>query len=935
MEIFARSMRRIARIVLPAVCAAAATAFAEEPDKWVRYVEATGSQFVDTGIVGRYGTKAECKVEWMAFSDSSFLASRSGWGDSRLYFCHCFDTTGRVYTAQGPGEKVIWNGGWECRFETNRVYTYVSEFSALDAGGMSTNTIAIDGLRVWSKASTGLDNENNLYVFACNVGGTAYAKSKTRCYGLKIWQDGDLVRDFQPCMKGDRAGLYDTVSKTIFYSGSGVDLVCDENSEVPDEFIEYVESQGLTSFTSSDILASGDQKPAYVDTGIIGRHGTKMEGEFAILASEDRGLLGSRRGDNRFYLLQSYKSKITCGYGAHKENTQTLELGKKYWVETELNAGSQTQKIGADGTTNTVHSGSVATAVDTDYPMYLFACNNNGAPVWYSKARCYGFKIWQGGDLVRDFKPCLKNGVAGLYDDVTKRIFYSLGTPLVFDNRKPVGEDDVMFVDYIESDGNNTLDTGVAAKSGTRAAGEMAWTGELRGWSYEVYRYLERTYEPEVFDREYRAYLAAENPKSGSKFFMLTAREAKLDFAYGSGGRIYLKSGGADISPTVGEKYSFDVSFADGSQTIEWNGAGVLATNIAGSVDTGNTLHLFSSSYWRNRSSARCYGLKIWQNGVLVRDLRPCVYREKGMLYDKVTKCLFRPSPDIPMSRTDARMSEEFSSYDLDTRANTFPLADSGDFAAMLPITFGTNDAGTITVRNPNTGETNSYTKAQWNAYLGGSPWNPGQGGAWRFTLAGSPSGSAVFNVGYAQYRTEPRHAGTMLDPEVLYYGGELAEYGFGGFVFRMAEGVDSGTLVTPSDEWGYLYLGEYFGNELFSLVEGDALSGHSGDYASFAVDTRQDSSPRVAASPQEIPPIAYTADGWAYGSSSAVSLSLTSPGGATTVHDATGTGSYDTPLSDLAARYLGRWRVEMSSGGGNDEAAIIFSPGGIFLMYK
>jgi len=71
-------------------------------------------------------------------------------------------------------------------------------------------------------------------------------------------------------------------------------------------------------------------------------------------------------------------------------------------------------------------------------------------------------------------------------------------------------------------------------------------------------------------------------------------------------------------------------------------------------------------------------------------------------------------------------------------------LADSGDFAAMLPITFGTNDAGTITVRNPNTGETNSYTKAQWNAYLGGSPWNPGQGGAWRFTLAGSPSGSAV-----------------------------------------------------------------------------------------------------------------------------------------------------------------------------------------------
>ena len=29
------------------------TAFGEQPDKWVRYVEATGSQYVDTGIIVR------------------------------------------------------------------------------------------------------------------------------------------------------------------------------------------------------------------------------------------------------------------------------------------------------------------------------------------------------------------------------------------------------------------------------------------------------------------------------------------------------------------------------------------------------------------------------------------------------------------------------------------------------------------------------------------------------------------------------------------------------------------------------------------------------------------------------------------------------------------------------------------------------------------
>ena len=31
---------------------------ANTPDKFLRYVESTGSQYVDTGIVGRSGTKA-------------------------------------------------------------------------------------------------------------------------------------------------------------------------------------------------------------------------------------------------------------------------------------------------------------------------------------------------------------------------------------------------------------------------------------------------------------------------------------------------------------------------------------------------------------------------------------------------------------------------------------------------------------------------------------------------------------------------------------------------------------------------------------------------------------------------------------------------------------------------------------------------------------
>ena len=580
------------------LCAGVAT-FAETPDRWVSYVESTGSQWVDTDVTGRWNTKSECKVEWMNLADSAFVACGYYSNNTRFYMCYCNKDPYQMLLSQRVNATVKVSNGWETRWETGRVYNYAAEFSATNSAGESTGTITVDGYGPWSNTFTGLNTGRSLYVFANNsADGTVGGKSKTRCYG-----------DFQPCMKGGRAGLYDAVSETIFYSISGTDLICDENSEVPDEFIDYVESQG-------DAASVEGQIPAYIDTGIIGRSGTKISGEFALLASEDNSILDSRKGGNRFYMLHSYNLKMTCGYGAHKTNSQTLELGKKYWVETELNAGNQTQKIGADGVTNTVFSATDATSIDTGYTLALFACNYDGKIQWFSKARCYGVKIWQDSVLVRDF------------------------------------------VEYIESDGNNTLDTGVPARSGTRAKGVMMWTAEdengggvTRTWNREAYRYLENT--AIVFWRNKRAYLGARNIKDSNGWFhMLHESDAVVMSQYGSSGEMHLQNGGEDVSAYVGVTNSFDVTFADGSQTMEWNGVQVLNATTAGNVDTGNNLCLFSSSHWRWRSAARCYGLQIWQDGTLVRDFKPCLVDGKGMLYDAVTESIYRPSPDIPASRT-------------------------------------------------------------------------------------------------------------------------------------------------------------------------------------------------------------------------------------------------------------------------------------------
>ena len=86
-------MRTRKLCVLGGVFLACLALFAETPDKFIRYVEATGQQAVDTGIVGRYGMRAEMQVEWMVVGgDTAFLDARGDDGTSdnntRVMFCH-------------------------------------------------------------------------------------------------------------------------------------------------------------------------------------------------------------------------------------------------------------------------------------------------------------------------------------------------------------------------------------------------------------------------------------------------------------------------------------------------------------------------------------------------------------------------------------------------------------------------------------------------------------------------------------------------------------------------------------------------------------------------------------------------------------------------------------------------------------------------------
>ena len=656
-----------------AFAAVGLAARAETPDSFVDYVEATGQQWVDTGVVGRYDTKVELQAEWLDLgTDSALLACRGDDGTAdnwtRVNFCN--SSWGVIGYGYGYYEHIFGAFGdgslHECRWELDRTYTVTAEFAKTGDGATSVKVV-VDGVSIMDRTTNALVQAGqNLYLFANNVNGTATGLAAARCYGLKIWQkplaggEYALVRDLRPCLKDGRAGLHDAVTGDILRSGDGTDLAAGPDVNTPDRFIPYVESTG------------GE----YIDLEVVGRSGVEMEADMSWTeVPNDGSFVAARNGNNtRYYLYHNYGSQ-TFGYGNYFQSGKTTAAGKRQTVHTVLKDGEQTMTVDGAAVLSRKDTG----VIDTKLNLYLFACNKENVPQYAVKARCYGLKLWEDGTLVRDFRPCLKRGRGALYDQLSGRIFHAGKGTLRFAAPDPVPGKPDYFVDCIEARGETWFDSGVRARSGTRVAGDFALL-HTRFVEEERIVYIEGPYL-----REERSIVGACAADGGRRFYPLHFPNGTLWLGYNDFRTYptYLvtnyvttvttnEEGGVQIVTTnVTEKvvetrfslgtdrHTVDTILARGLQTMAYDGKTVFTTNLTDEVDAGGNLYVFACNragqvYYR--ASARLYSLKIWQTPeiggdyALVRAYWPCVKDGQGALYDAVRDEVVFPALPIPLS---------------------------------------------------------------------------------------------------------------------------------------------------------------------------------------------------------------------------------------------------------------------------------------------
>ena len=178
----------------------------------VEYIESNGTQYFDTGIVGKSGVSVEAKFMLATDANGSLFGNRQS-DSTRFWPAMWFKNTGSS----------VWQWDVTVNVDTlagtvNKNTLYTTYFVSNSSGW----TLDVNGERVSSGTQVGT-NTNNMWMFGTNDGRTNTLQYPFigKAYYAKIWQNGTLVRDFIPVKdSNEKFGMYDLVSNRFYPSAS-------------------------------------------------------------------------------------------------------------------------------------------------------------------------------------------------------------------------------------------------------------------------------------------------------------------------------------------------------------------------------------------------------------------------------------------------------------------------------------------------------------------------------------------------------------------------------------------------------------------------------------------------------------------------------------------------------------------------------------------
>lgn len=387
------------------------------------YLESDGKQWIDLGFAGKPNMKAELDYAFVdtAFSEQ-YLFGCSGSNEGGFTFMGFSHSSGKLGYGCESG-KVAWSYFLDTADSRAGIkYSTARRTLVLDAPG---DAVAYLTAGFTNSVVSPLPNEHasgvtplNCHLFtAPNNTAPRALCAKMKFYGLKIYEDGRLVKHFVPYVRDGLAGVVD--KKNI------ADFRFNGQSLTNNPFVAVGGDVEMAEGTNDQYLESDGSQ--YLNLGYKATATTRVEIDFSTrrpFINGDAAWFGAR-GDGLDFWGGASKHRLgfTCGASSWvglNESNGKINLGRMKLVFDAKNKSVACTQGG-----KTVFSCGLGTVEGkSNLDMFLFVVNKNGTA--YSglplPLRIYSFKIYENDELKHAFYPYCQGNVIGLRDTETGAI---------------------------------------------------------------------------------------------------------------------------------------------------------------------------------------------------------------------------------------------------------------------------------------------------------------------------------------------------------------------------------------------------------------------------------------------------------------------------------------------------------------------------------
>ena len=565
----------------------------------LQFIESTGTQYIKTGIYGC--AKWTITIQFTQFG-TRMLMGYNGSGGNYWGVAEQSDYRG---TEEGDYETYT---AWSGHLKAGNKDVIVDDFGDSTEG---IETRYLNGVLAQGPREIATDVSDVDYELLALDNGQALCYAKL--YSVKAEKNGVVVANFVPAIEeaSGKAGLFDMISKKFlgnsgtgeFVKGSAVEY---NSSLLPEDYVqlEYLESTGTQQINLNT--------PFDLENGSI-------EIDFQASVLEQNGMIiGNFFGDYHIRYLWLYhyyvNQEITIFLNGDTQTQQHLGTSP---IDVERhNAIYRNKTFFIDN----VEKGSATGTLGESDNLYLFSSGND----YHYTGKIFSFKLDNGNGLVRNMVPCyrISDGITGMYDLVSNQLFINSGSG-TFLRGPEINKVDTLLpadyqqVEYVRSDGNQWIDAQVIFNNGDTAGQvvDIQFLDESRHWCGANW-YLQYCFDPRYVNTHDRVTFSQQYANKSLKSYVNGNMVSDEDFS--------TRDIPADIFTGV-----FRLGDSDGT----W---------YSNSSDTSD-----------EPSSQILYSLKIYKNGILMRDFLPCykISNDEVGLYDLVSHSFFANEGTTPLQK--------------------------------------------------------------------------------------------------------------------------------------------------------------------------------------------------------------------------------------------------------------------------------------------